>query len=433
MRNKLLGAFAAVIIFVPTVGHSSDDTTGVEPGVLRIGVHAPATGASPIDVQAFSAGLEMYWSYLHDDLGLLVNGRRVEVTFADDQYKPTTAVAVCNEMAESSFLLVGFQGTDQINACAGFASQRGIPYIALGHQGDTYSRYATAFALSTPWERQSLIIAEYIANVVGAHADRYGRQPYRVPVLGLPLPVLTQAGRDGVVRVGLLRSNVPNHDGLNTSLKTALEAQGLDLRTYTVVREGNTSEASTLASRMRADDIDVVVLSTAPTFTTQLLVNMGRDNYRPLVLMYGMTSGLNAVAAIACPSGGIDCASVFSAWPGWRDVEDGAFDPSFSAAANTYAPDFNDEMSGDILLATWGLMKQIHAILDAAGRDLTRQSFVEMLDAGYDQTTGVYPSLHVHAADHLGANEVHRLEVDCDFDPTFRERDAFVTGYPAAT
>ena len=67
---------------------------------IRIGIHAPVTGAAPFPQKAFELSNDLYWKYLADKGG--VHGRNVEVVFRDDKYNPTSAVQACREMVEQA-------------------------------------------------------------------------------------------------------------------------------------------------------------------------------------------------------------------------------------------------------------------------------------------------------------------------------------------
>src|SRR5256885_412055 len=102
------------------------DRTGVTDTTIRIGIHAPVTGAAPFPQKAFEQSYDLYWKYLAAKG--CVWGRNVEVVFRDDQYNPTSAVEACRDMVEQQkvFAIIGFAGTDQINACARYAESAGV-------------------------------------------------------------------------------------------------------------------------------------------------------------------------------------------------------------------------------------------------------------------------------------------------------------------
>src|SRR5207244_798857 len=100
----------------------------------------------------------------------------------------------------------------------------------------------------------------------------------------------------------------------------------------------------------------------------------------------------------------------FNPSPAWQDRN--RFDPSFEraiAAARRQDPNFPDD---DIVWLEWGLMKDVAQLLQAAGKDPTRQGFMVAAERGQVQT-GDYPPLRFSPTDHFGAREVHVIENVC--------------------
>ena len=52
-------------------------------------------------------------------------------------------------------------------------------------------------------------------------------------------------------------------------------------------------------------------------------------------------------------------------------------------------------------------------MLQAAGKDLSRQTFVRTLESGREFGTNVYPVVSYGGSIRFGANSVHVLEADC--------------------
>ena len=105
-------------------------------GLIKIGAHAPLTGAAPVPSDSAEKGNDLYYKWLKEQ-GKDINGRQVEALLRNDNYNPSQAVAVCKELVEKDhvFMLVGAAGTDQIQACARYANSQahlGDPHRHVG-------------------------------------------------------------------------------------------------------------------------------------------------------------------------------------------------------------------------------------------------------------------------------------------------------------
>ena len=148
------------------------DTTGVTASTIKIGVHAPVTGAAAIPQQSFERAVGVYFDYVNRRGGFY--GRKVQVIFEDDQFRPDVARAKCKEMAEQEkvFALIGGAGSDQIDACARYAASVGVPYLSAGvhetrpGQG-ALSSLPTYFAVSLSYEQQAPLLARLYRSEFG--------------------------------------------------------------------------------------------------------------------------------------------------------------------------------------------------------------------------------------------------------------------------
>src|ERR671919_781007 len=93
--SALIAAFAALSMMAAACGQlpgvhqefasGTGDRTGIFRDRIVIGIHAPVTGAAPVQAQAFESGKDLYWRWL-ERKGQSVFGRKVEVVFKDDTY-----------------------------------------------------------------------------------------------------------------------------------------------------------------------------------------------------------------------------------------------------------------------------------------------------------------------------------------------------------
>src|SRR5687768_11154830 len=107
-------------------GPTTATRTGISSSVIKIGIHAPESGAAA--VSTFRQAVGVYSQYAGAIKGL--GGRKIEVIAKDDHFDPATARTVCKELVEKEkvFLLIGGAGVDQIKSCAEYAASAGVPY-----------------------------------------------------------------------------------------------------------------------------------------------------------------------------------------------------------------------------------------------------------------------------------------------------------------
>ncbi len=315
---------------------------------------------------------------------------------ADDGYSPTQAVAVCNKMAtqDMAFLLIGGAGTDQINACANFADQRGIPYLSPGVQEAGLNTRRSYFAVTMTYRQQMAPLVQLL------------KKENRGNALDLD--------NDGTIRVGFVRPNTPNFNDADTELEENVTKAGWAYKAYSVVKEGNSTEAQTVATQMQQDGIDIAIPITAPTFTTQLAINTGKNNYRPKYAGVAITNNINQMINLACNNDQFHEALFFSPWPGWTQVNDGQYDKDFSVAADRFAEKYNKrDKGGDLLLALWGIMKNIHQMFLSVGPQVTRESFIANMNS-FKINPGAFPTMACAADNHFCATNTFVLEGDCN-------------------
>jgi hypothetical protein len=67
-------------------------------------------------------------------------------------------------------------------------------------------------------------------------------------------------------------------------------------------------------------------------------------------------------------------------------------------------------------------------MFDAAGKDMTRQSFVATLEGGKSFAGGVYPPTKYSARNHLGGSQVHAVQADCG-SASYKTIATFISGF----
>ncbi|MGH8998418.1 MAG: ABC transporter substrate-binding protein, partial [Acidimicrobiia bacterium] len=352
------------------------DRTGVTDETIKIGIHAPVTGAAPLPQDSFEKSKDLYWRFLAERGG--VHGRNVEIIFRDDQFNPARAVQVCRELVEQEkvFLLIGAAGSEQITACARYANSAGVPYLSGGVNEDGLTGLDTYFAVSQTYSQQAPIISSMISEELG------------------------------LSKVALVLNNTPALNEVLARTTEALKAAGLDIvRSSRISKNASDSELLAEANQLRSSGAEAVYLLTSPINFIKLATNAQAQAYSPRWVGPGVSNGLNLVAEAGCPA--IGAARFLSPFP-QLDVID-KIDPDYRKAYAQYAGGEAD----DIGLAQWGLSKVLHRMLEATGRDLSRQSFLASLTSGREFDSGVYPTVRYGPTSRFGATTSHVLEADC--------------------
>ncbi len=370
---------------------SGGDATGVTDDTIKIGIHAPITGAAPVPSSSFQKGKDLWWNWLRQNK-ITINGRNVETVFRNDNYNPSQAVAACREMVEDEkvFLLVGVAGTDQVQACARYAATAGVPYISAGVTEITVSELPNYFAIWMTYPQQGPLLADLLTTNLGA----------------------------GDEKNGMLRFNTPTFQDGHDTFAAAMQDSGATLDyDRAISKTAGASEAQTIATELNQQGIENVHVLVSPTWFIQLAQAAVNQGYKPQWVGYGLTKGLDTVANVACRNNqSISNARFLSPWPAYFDSN--RFDPDFRKAGGT----------DDIMFGLWGASKVIGEMLKNPGEDLTRERFIYLNERDTSIKTGVLPPLSYSPDDHLGGSQMHLLKADCA-NNRFVTEQAFVSDF----
>jgi branched-chain amino acid transport system substrate-binding protein len=374
---------------------ASGDSTGVTDDVVKIGVHAPITGAAPVPSDSAHKGTQLYWRWL-EEKGEKIFGRRVEVILKNDNYNPSQAVAVCREMVEQDkvFLLSGAAGTDQIQACARYAASVGVPYLGAGVTELGLDNLRNYFATSMSYPAQQTLIAQLLKNRLGASNEKNGIVWFN-----------TATFKDG-------------HDAFIKTMKQHGLSVDYD---RAVSKTAGASEAQTIATELNQQGIDNVNVLMAPVFFLQMLNAAGTQGYQPQWVGAGIQMTFDTVAQVGCRNGALDGAKMFSPFPGW--VDSNKFDPNFRKAVQQIYPEKRE--GDDFMWLGWSGSKTFHEMLKKAGPTPTREAFILMLE-GSKFFNGIGPHLSFTETDHFGADEVHLSEAKCGQDQRWHTIDTWM-------
>lgn len=352
------------------------DTTGVTADTIKIGVHAPVTGAAAVPQTSFERAVGVYFDKVNRNGGFF--GRKVQVFFEDDQFRPDTARAKCKSLAEQEkvFLLIGGAGADQIDACARYAASMGVPYLSAGvHSARpgqaSLGSLKTYFALSLTYEQQVPMLARL-------YKSRYGGQ-----------------------KVGVLTADNDSLDGYHAAAAKAISsAAGSNLEFAERIPKNTSADAVRIGTEICNSGAKVVVWNASPSSMLNVVKSMTctADFIGP-----GLTNALNLVAQVGCDN--IDGSMFYSPFPG-MDVmrRNSEFVNDYRASNGGSAPD-------DLGAAIYGLERVVGQMLQAAGKNLTREGFMAAIARVKRFETGVYPPTNFSSR--FGGTGMHLLQADC--------------------
>jgi ABC-type branched-subunit amino acid transport system substrate-binding protein len=356
------------------------DKTGVSADVIRLGVHAPVTGAAPLPSASFEKASDMYWRYVTEIKHEKVLGRsKVTVSFKDDKYTPNTAIQACRELGSSSFLVAGAGGTDQIQACAQYANQAKLPYFSAGVTEVGLKGLDYYFAASMSYPQQTELLAQYVKKNFSGQ------------------------------KVGAIITDTPNFDDAAAAWDAAVKKQGLPYTKTLRHPKGNSSWITSYASEMKSAGVQVLFILSSPVDYIQFAQQSSTQGFKPQYVGVGISKGLNAVLSAGCPD--VDKGIFFSPFPGldWARQHLPEF---FETGKRLGVP------ADDVALALWGISSVEHqAFLRYqqvyGSTDLTREDFTKMLETQSGIQTKTNPQLSYTPSNHFGADQVHVLQADC--------------------
>lgn len=378
-----MGAAFGVFLLAASLVPPSAAAPGVTPTTIKIGLHAPLTGASPLPSDSVDKAKDLYFRWMKSR-GRSVYGRDVQVIVRNDGYNPTQAQDVCREMVEQDrvFMLIGISGENQMLTCAQYADRAGVPYVGPGIFPDATKGLDTYFATTMTPRAQGRLLGRYLVAKHAARARKNGAVSHDSPTFADPIP----------------------------RFERALRRRGADLHYDRRVPIGaGTTEARLVVEEMKAQGIDNVFMNTTPVWFLQVVRQADTQEYRPL--WTGIDSGIakDVVAEVACGSGdSLHGARFFSAYPAIKDSD--RFDPAFRKAVRKFYP---GEKPDDFMWQLWALDKVLWKMLRRTGERPTRVRFVNRVERIDKLATGVGPTLRFTPRDHFGARSTHVLGADC--------------------
>ncbi|RSN29570.1 amino acid-binding protein [Amycolatopsis sp. WAC 01416] len=147
-------------------GEQKGSTVGVTDTTIKIGAHFPLTGVAAPGYSEIPSGHQAYYDYVNANGG--VNGRKIEFVVKDDGYNPTNTSAVTNELVlkDEIFAMVGGLGTPTHSAVVEFLNTSKVPdlFVSSGslRWGDDPKKAPVTFGWQPDYEIEGKIIGDWV-------------------------------------------------------------------------------------------------------------------------------------------------------------------------------------------------------------------------------------------------------------------------------
>jgi len=323
------------------------NTQGISDKEIVLCAHAALVFASAFDTRP--EDLNVYWEMVRDSGG--IHGRNVTVSYEDDAYNPSQAVAAAERCAaRNPALLLGGIGFDQIPAVRNWAEQNKMLYfhhiaVEEGLQGKRYSFTGLPSVEQTGTVFGQYLVSKYRSNRIGI----VWRQSEN-----------WEPGHRAGVKV--LRDNRANvvADMPVTQNQAVYSQQLLEL-----IRE----------------DAEVVWVWENALAAAELIQQAKNQGYNPKWVVFPFQTTLDVVGEVDIEGIAAWPAYAQGGYPGDPFAEHGynAEIARFEATMAKYRPGVKPN---DILWQVWIANKAIHDLLDRCERDCTRNRLAGLFLSG---------------------------------------------------
>lgn len=355
------------------------NTPGVTANQILLGTTTPATGPAAPGYDEIAPAANAVFQYVNAHGGIY--GRKIKYLIENDQYDPTLTVQKTHQLVQQDnvFADVGPLGTPTQLAVQGYLNSQKIPqlFIESGCACWSDSKYPYSFGFQPNYVVEGKILGKYVAQHLSGQKVGYLYQD-------------DEFGQDGV-------------KGLDQEI-----AQGsvVSRQNYVGTSQGLANGLGNQMSALKAAGAKVVVLYTIPAATALALLAAAELNYHPQWVVSSVGSDPPTLTGLL---------SSFSKGQAGAALLNGmisnAYLPPESDASNSWV-----KLSKSILSTydkgfKWDGNSEFGAalgystveLLEAAGKNLTRQGVVDALEqkGSTFATSGLVPFTY-SKSDHYG-------------------------------
>ena len=337
--RRTIAALAAAVLPAAAVAQGAP---GVTPEKIRLGQAAVFSGpAAQLGIQMRN-GIKAYFDHVNEAGG--VHGRKLELITEDDQYEPARAPAASKKLIEEHkvFALLGYVGTPTGAAHLPVTTQAKVPLVGM---------FTGAEILREP-------ISRYVFHVRASYYDETDK-------------IVEQVVSTGGRKISVFYQADSYGEAGRMGTELALKRRGMQIHAVGTV-ERNTIKVEEAVKTIHASQPDAIVMVSAYTSCAEFIRQMKKAGSG--AIFYNVSFVGSKALADALGNDGVGVAiSQVVPFPWARSVP--VVKEYQLAAKKAGFADYNFSAMEGYLVA-----KVVVEGLRRAGRDLTREKFVDVME-----------------------------------------------------
>lgn len=332
-----------------------DNTRGITDDAIKICGHAPLLLGPTLNTEV--EDLLVFWRKLNDEGG--IHGRRVEISLEDDRYESQGGIPAAERCKEKNpFFISGAIGADVTAPVKVWAEQNRELYIY------GFSVYKGSEKLK--YSYTATITAEDISRVLA-----------RIGVSRFP---------DKKQKIGLLWRNSSNVEPAAVEFRNEVRRRGGKIVADIPVLKSQGNYAQEIIELQQAG-AEVVYIGDDALSQINIMKQAKQQRYSPnwLIFSFNLQTQTLGDDALEPPLIGANLSPAYEYGQyGGTYASYAAEMKEFEAAYARYSPDTDlSGPAGDVAFGTWLGAKASAALLQACGRDCTRNKLAGIFEAGY--------------------------------------------------
>jgi branched-chain amino acid transport system substrate-binding protein len=341
--------------FIATAGAQAADVAGVTDTEIKVGTFGPLTGPVYIYGKLTMNGVEVYFNKLNEKGG--IHGRKLVLIREDDLCKPEAAIAAVKKLVyeHKVFAIIGGGCSNSTLAARPEIEKAGVPFHVFAAVADgivdppVANIYTTQLTASVESRAQIQWAVDRGAKRVAivAQHDAWGRSRYE--------PMIQDFKRRGIEAVADEEVTVDQNDGTAQALK------------------------------LKSSGADAVMVVAYPKAAAVLMRDSIKIGYQSLWVGQTAIQDLPALQGLIGINGALADFVTITTVPGHPDNEQYA---EWRKRLKDTFP--NDELSVFNLMGI-AAAEVFAKVLDAAGKDLTREKFLASYSTIDNFKSSIYP------------------------------------------